>query len=93
MKENRAPPAREGPCFLGCRFLLERPRGFPVLAFRPVRDDLVDLLLNYFQLFFKKCLRRVGEGCYSPPPADATHEAKLKNRATDVSEAKRSEAV
>lgn len=32
-------------------------------------------------------------GCYSSPPADATHEAKLKNEATEVGEAKSSEAV
>ncbi|WP_216667344.1 hypothetical protein, partial [Herbaspirillum rubrisubalbicans] len=30
-----------------------------------------------FSIIFEKGLARCGVGCYSSPPADATHEAKL----------------
>jgi len=45
-----------------------------------------------FSIIFQKVLARYMGRCYSSPPADATHEAKLKNKATKVGEAKSSEA-
>jgi len=44
-----------------------------------------------FEIFSKVLARHVVR-CYSSPPADAAHEVKLKNRATDVGEARSSEA-
>jgi hypothetical protein len=56
------------------------------------RESLGKASSKLFSIIFQKVLARWIGRCYSSPPADATHEAKLKNKATKVGEAKSSEA-
>ncbi|WP_288393472.1 hypothetical protein, partial [uncultured Herbaspirillum sp.] len=53
-------------------------------ALREIEGECRGYRSKLFSIIFEKGLARCGVGCYSSPPADATHEAKLKNRATKV---------
>jgi hypothetical protein len=88
MKKRAGRPVRDGPFSFG---FVDLRYGVPVthdgLGFAGDCPGRFSGVAKLFSNIFQKVLAWCGGRCYSSPPADATHEAKLKNRATKMGEA------